>query len=99
MVLVKLLNDRARVPDTGRLYACAESDGEVRTGVSVAVPHGMRCVVQSPLLVHPCIVASGEEVVLDTKGKVAEGEYVGQIMFSPTEIVVEGDASEMGPLA
>ena len=75
------------------------SDGEVRTGGAVAVPHGMRGVVHSPLLAYPCIVASGEEIVLDTNEKVVEGEYVGQIMFSPTEIVVEGAASEMGPLA
>jgi hypothetical protein len=99
MVLVKLLNDRARVPDAGRLYACADSDGDVRTGVSVAVPHGMRCVAQSPLLVRPCLVESGEEIVLETNSKVADGEHVGQIVFFPTSVVVEGDASELGPLA
>jgi hypothetical protein len=99
MVLVKLLNDSARVPDMGRLHACEDSQGQIRTGVSVTVPSGMRGVVQSPLLVYPCLIESGEEIVLSSNASVTQGEYVGSLMFSPTSVVVEGDGSEMGPLA
>lgn len=98
MVFIKLLDERAKVPDMGRLHAC-ESGDSVRTGVSVTVPPGMNAVVQSPLVAHPCLIESGEEIVLTTNAKVTEGDYVGQVMFCPTEIVVEGDAAEMGPLA
>lgn len=83
----------------GRLYACEDSQSEVRTGVSVTVPPGMRGVVQSPLLVYPCLIESGDEIVLSCNASVTKGEYVGSLMFSPTEVVVEGDVSEMGPLA
>lgn len=100
MIHVKLLDDGAKIPDMGRLYACESSiGGQIRTGVSVTVPPGMRGVVQSPLLVYPCLISSGEEIVLSSRDNVAKGEYVGNLMFSPTEVVVEGDGSEMGPLA
>jgi hypothetical protein len=100
MVLVKLLHDGAKVPEMGRLYACESTPGDrVRTGVSVTVPPGMRGVVQSPLLVYPCLIDSGEEIVLSIRDKVSKGEYVGSLLFSPTEVVVEGDGSEMGPIA
>lgn len=100
MVLVKLLHDGAKIPEMGRLYACESSMGDrIRTGVSVSVPPGMRGVVQSPVLVYPCLINSGEEIVLSMRDKVSEGDYVGNLLFSPTEVAVEGDGSEMGPLA
>jgi hypothetical protein len=100
MVVVKLLNERAKVSEMGRLYACEHAIGlSVRTGVSVTVPSGMRGVVHSPLVAHPCDIESGEEIVLSCSARVAEGECVGSLAFLPTQIVVEGNASEMGPLA
>ena len=102
-LFVKLHNDSAVAPESGRLYsseAAGLTAASIRTGVSITMPRNMRAVVQSPFLDSPCVVESGVEIVL-SKGQheISAGQHVGNLVFTPTDVVVEGDASEMGPLA
>lgn len=101
-LFVKLLSESAVAPEAGRIYSSEDasaSSGSIHTGVSIKMPPNMRAVVQSPFLDEPCIVESGVEIVL-SKGQheITAGQHVGNLVFTPIDVAIEGDASEMGPL-
>jgi hypothetical protein len=105
-LFAKLLSDSAVAPEAGRLYSSEDapaSSRSIRTGVSIKTPPDMCAVVHSSrkgVLDSPCVVESGVEIVL-SKGphEIAAGQHVGNLVFTPVDVAIEGDASEMGPLA
>lgn len=113
-LVAKLLHPGAVLPEMGELRACedvlvASGAGmrtDVRTGVSIVVPGGMRAYY---LAVGSGVgsgdVVSGEEIVIQTYNtspaphQILKGDHVADLVFRYTEAVADGYAAEMGPIA